>query len=75
MLLHNFNINVAIAVILLGQKSLYDHQELSYDFTLHAVPDAARKIAVTFFPKGVEFERFFGDTRDPLEYFCGEIIW
>ena len=29
MLLHNFNINVAIAVILLGQKSLYDHQELS----------------------------------------------
>jgi hypothetical protein len=29
MLLHNININVAIAVILLGQKSLYDHQEPS----------------------------------------------
>jgi hypothetical protein len=29
MLLHNFNINVAIAVILLGQKSPYDHQEPS----------------------------------------------
>ena len=29
MLLHNFNINVAIAVILQGQKSLCDHLELS----------------------------------------------
>ena len=31
MLLHNSNINVAIAVILVYKKSLYNAQELRYD--------------------------------------------
>ena len=58
MLLHNFNINVAIAVILQGQKSVCHHLELSLDFTLHAVPNAARKIAVTFFLRGLSLNVF-----------------
>ena len=37
MLLHNSYINVAIAVILLGRKSLYDLQGLREDFSACAI--------------------------------------
>ena len=65
---------MAIAVILQGKKSLRPPgAELGFYPTRGS--KCRQKNSCNFFPKGVEFERFFGDTRDPLEYFCEEIIW
>ena len=40
-----------------------------------AIPGTKSKGAVTFSPKGLGLEPFFGVTRDPLEDLGEEIVW